>query len=76
MAGGRWSYIHQPVPKNLKVNFELGMQEGRKRIDPTMVMIWETDAVPNRTTLQSMLEVYLEERGSGKLASVSTWRED
>jgi hypothetical protein len=71
MAGGRWSYIHQPVPKNLKANFELGMQEGRKRIDPTMVMIWETDAVPNKTTLQAMLEVYLEERGSDKLASVS-----
>jgi len=71
MAGGRWSYVHQPVPKNLKANFELGMREGRKRIDPTVVMIWETDAVPDRTTLQAMLEVYLEERGSGKLASVS-----
>lgn len=71
MAGGRWSYVHQPVPKNLKANFELGMREGRKRIDPTVVMIWETDAVPDRTTLQAMLEVYREERGSGKLASVS-----
>jgi hypothetical protein len=71
MAGGRWSYVHQPVPKNLKANFELGMREGRKRIDPTVVMIWETDAVPDRTTLQAMLEVYQEERGSGKLASVS-----
>lgn len=71
MAGGRWSYVHQPVPKNLKANFELGMWEGQKRIDPTVVMIWETDAVPDRTTLQAMLEVYREERGSGKLASVS-----
>ena len=71
MAGGRWSYVYQPVPKNLKANFELGMREGQKRINPTMVMIWETDAVPDRTTLQAMLDVYWEERGSGKLASVS-----
>jgi len=71
MAGGRWSYIHQPVPKNLKLNFEKGIEKGRELIDPTSVMIWETDAVPNRETLKAMLAVYREEKGSGKLASVS-----
>jgi hypothetical protein len=71
MAGGRWSYIHQPVPKNLKLNFEKGILKGRELIDPTSVMIWETDAVPNRETLKAMLDVYREERGGGKLASVS-----
>jgi hypothetical protein len=71
MAGGRWSYIHQPVPKNLKLNFEKGILKGRELIDPTSVMIWETDAVPNRETLKAMLDVYCEEKGSGKLASVS-----
>jgi hypothetical protein len=71
MAGGRWSYIHQGVPKNLKLNFEKGILKGRELIDPTSVMIWETDAVPNRETLKAMLDVYCEEKGSGKLASVS-----
>lgn len=71
MAGGRWSYIHQEVPKNLKLNFEKGILKGRELIDPTSVMIWETDAVPNRETLKAMLDVYCEEKGSGKLASVS-----
>jgi len=71
MAGGRWGYVHQPVPKNLKINFEKGIEKGREMIDPTGVMIWETDAVPNRETLKAMLAVYREEKGSGKLASVS-----
>jgi hypothetical protein len=71
MAGGRWSYVHQRVPKNLKINFERGIEKGREMIDPTSVMIWETDAVPNRETLKAMLSVYSEEKGKGKLASVS-----
>jgi hypothetical protein len=71
MAGGRWSYVHQGVPKNLKINFERGIEKGREMIDPTSVMIWETDAVPNRETLKAMLSVYSEEKGTGKLASVS-----
>jgi len=71
MTSGRWSYVHQPVPKNLKINFERGIEVGRRSIDPTSVMIWETDAVPSRATLEAMLGVYSEERGSGRLASVS-----
>jgi len=71
MASGRWSYVHQGVPKNLKINFERGIEVGRRSIDPTSVMIWETDSVPSRATLEAMLGVYSEERGSGRLASVS-----
>ena len=71
MAGGRWGYVHQPVPKNLKINFEKGIEKGRTMIDPTGVMIWETDAVPNKQTLVAMLTIYSEEKGKGRLASVS-----
>lgn len=71
MNSVNWTYVHQPIPKNLKVNFEAGIIEGKKKINPTAIMIWETDAVPNKPTLNAMMEVYKEERLSGKLASVS-----
>lgn len=63
-------YIDQPIPKNLKINFESGLNHGKKFINPTIVAIWETDAVPNLETFKALVQVYIEERKNG-VASTS-----
>jgi len=63
-----FSYIHQPLPKNLKENFKVGFNTNTD-INPTVVAIWETDTVPNLNTFSAMLNLYIEERLT--IASVS-----
>jgi len=63
-------YVEQRVPKNLKLNFDLGIKVGNAYMNPTIISIWETDAIPNIETFKSLLTVFVEER-KNNIASVS-----
>ena len=63
-----FSYIHQSLPENLKENLNLGFSSNMD-FNPTIVAIWETDAVPSVTTFTSMIDLFIEERLN--IASVS-----
>lgn len=69
-------YAEQNVPKNLKLNFELGFKAGEHEIVPTIVSIWETDAIPNIDIFKAMITVLLEERNNGavSVSPMYTWR--
>ena len=62
-------YIEQPIPKNLKVNFESGLIHGKKFIKPSIVAIWETDAIPNLQTFKALVQTYIEERKNGAVST-------
>jgi len=62
-------YIEQNVPKNLKINFQKGLEHGKKYLNPTIVAIWETDAIPNLQTFKALVQTYIEERGNGAVST-------
>lgn len=63
--------------KSLKESLWAGFKEGLKKITPTIVAVWETDAIPNLKTFEAMISKFIEEKNDGaKIASVSpmyTW---
>ncbi len=61
-------YVEQRVPKNLKLNFNLGLKIGHSYMNPTIISIWETDAVPNLKTFKALITVFLEERHNGAVS--------
>lgn len=62
---------------SLKGTLYKGLVEGLKNITPTIIAVWETDAIPNIKTFEAMISKFIEERDDkNKIASVSpmyTW---
>ena len=68
-------YVEQHITKNLKLNFDLGIKVGNLYVNPTIISIWETDAVPSVETFKALIEVFIQERSNGAISTspMYTW---
>ena len=70
------SFIQCRVERSLKDTLSIGYEVGSKRMNPTIVSIWETDANPELNTFKKMISLLISERKNA-IASVSpmyTWK--
>jgi len=64
------SFIQCRVERSLKDTLSIGYEVGSKRMNPTIVSVWETDANPNLDTFKKMISLLISEK-KNNVASVT-----
>jgi hypothetical protein len=64
------SFIQCRVERSLKDTLSIGYEVGSKRMNPTVVSVWETDANPNLDTFKKMISLLISEK-ENNVASVT-----
>ena len=65
-----FSLHYQNNRRDLRENLHLGYVKGLEKICPSMISVWETDAIPDISVFRKMVGLLIEERHN-KVASVS-----